>query len=88
MAQRVDRDIVGRAPGSFEGPLDPRDYWDAADLFERANGRLYLSADFALPRDLEPEAQIALAHAFAQELTADQRLPYTLAIHAGRSRRP
>jgi hypothetical protein len=28
----------------------PRDYWDAADLYERANGRLYVSADFALPR--------------------------------------
>jgi hypothetical protein len=25
---------------------DARDYWDAADLFERANGRLYLGADF------------------------------------------
>jgi hypothetical protein len=62
---------------------DARDYWDAADLFERANGRLYLSADVALPRDLEPEDQIALAHAFAQELTADERLPYTLAVHAG-----
>ena len=54
-----------------------------ADLFERANGRLYLSADFALPRDLEPEDKIALAHAFAQELAADERLPYTLAVHAG-----
>ena len=63
---------------------DPRDYWDAADLFERSNGRLYLSADFALPRDLEPEDQIALARAFAQELTAEQQLPYTLAVHAGR----
>ena len=62
---------------------DARDYWDAADLFERANGRLYLSADFALPRGLEPANQIALAHAFAQELTADERLPYTLAVHAG-----
>src|SRR5579871_5476074 len=29
---------------------DPRDYWDAADAHERANGRLYVSADFALPR--------------------------------------
>jgi hypothetical protein len=28
---------------------DPHQYWDAADVFERANGRLYLSADFALP---------------------------------------
>jgi hypothetical protein len=62
---------------------DPRDYWDAADLFERANGRLYLSADFALPRDLESGEQVALARAFAQELTAEERLPYTLAVHAG-----
>lgn len=62
---------------------DPRDYWDAADLFERANRRLYLSADFALPRGLEPDDQIALAYAFAQELTAVERLPYTLAVHAG-----
>ncbi len=63
---------------------DPGRYWDAADLFERANGRLYVSADFALPRDLDPEEQIALAHQFAEELTEEERLPYTLAIHGGR----
>jgi MobA/MobL family len=62
----------------------PSDYWDAADLYERANGRLYVSADFALPRDLATEDQIALARDFAQELTRDEALPYTLAIHAGR----
>jgi MobA/MobL family len=63
---------------------DPREYWDAADLYERANGRLYVSADFALPRDLSEEDEVALARSFAQELTAEERLPYTLAIHAGR----
>ena len=62
---------------------DPREYWDAADLYERANGRLYVSADFALPRDLDPKDPADLAHAFAQELTADERLRYTLAIHSG-----
>jgi MobA/MobL family protein len=65
---------------------DAREYWDAADLFERANGRLYLSADFALPRDLTPDDQVSLAHAFAQALTAEERLPYTLAIHSGHDR--
>jgi hypothetical protein len=60
------------------------DYWDATDLYERANGRLYISADFALPRELDSDDQIALAHAFAQELTGHEQLPYTLAIHAGR----
>ncbi len=61
----------------------PAAYWDAADLYERANGRLYVSADFALPCDLSTADQIELAHAFAQDLTAEERLPYTLAIHAG-----
>jgi hypothetical protein len=61
----------------------PREYWDAADVHERANGRLYVSADFALPRDLSREDQVALARGFAQELTKDSSLPYTLAIHAG-----
>ncbi len=62
---------------------DPPAYWDAADLYERANGRLYLSADFALPRGLDTDDQVALARAFAQELTEAEQLPYTLAIHAG-----
>jgi hypothetical protein len=65
---------------------DPRAYWDAADLYERANGRLYVSADFALPRDLSAEDQIALAREFAQALTKDESLPYTLAVHAGHDR--
>jgi MobA/MobL family len=65
---------------------DPSDYWDAADLHERANGRLYVSADFALPRELELDDQIALAREFARELTEQECLPYTLAIHGGRDK--
>ena len=63
---------------------DPREYWDAADLYERANGRLYVSADFALPRELSVDDQIAFAREFAHELTDEEHLPYTLAIHEGR----
>jgi hypothetical protein len=63
---------------------DPAAYWEAADLYERANGRLYVSADFALPRELSAEDQISLAREFAHQLTDEERLPYTLAIHAGR----
>jgi len=69
-------------PSWAEGDAD--EYWDAADLYERANGRLYVSADFALPRELTLEDQVALAHEFAQQLTADESLPYPLAIHSGR----
>ena len=63
---------------------DPQQYWEAADLHERANGRLFVSADFALPRDLDRESQVALASTFVHDLTSDEHLPYTLAIHAGR----
>jgi hypothetical protein len=63
---------------------DAGQYWDAADLYERANGRLYVSADFALPRDVTLDDQVSLAHEFAQQLTAAESLPYTLAIHSGR----
>ncbi len=62
---------------------DPASYWDAADMCERANARLYVSADFALPRELPLEDQIELAREFAHDLTAEERLPYTLAVHAG-----
>lgn len=63
---------------------DPAKFWNAADLFERANGRLYVSADFALPLGLEQDDQIALAREFTKDLTDQERLPYTMAIHAGR----
>ena len=63
---------------------DARVYWDSADLYERANGRLYISADFALPVGLDADDQSALASAFAHELTDQEQLPYTLAVHAGR----
>ena len=59
-------------------------YWDSADLYERANGRLYISADFALPVGLDTDDQSALASAFAHELTDEEQLPYTLAVHSGR----
>lgn len=54
---------------------EPRLYWDSADLYERANGRLYVSADFALPRDLNAADQIELARSFAHELTDKEQLP-------------
>ena len=64
---------------------NPSEYWDAADLSERANGRLYVSADFALPRDLSPEDQMALAHDLAQELAGHQEPHDNAAVHAPES---
>ena len=63
---------------------DAAAYWDSADLYERANGRLHISADFALPLGLDADDQSALASAFAHELTDEEQLPFRLAVHSGR----
>ena len=62
---------------------DPRKYWAAADAGERANGRLYREVEFALPRELNAAERVELATRFAEHLTGEERLPYTLAIHRG-----
>ena len=67
---------------------DPRTYWSASDEHERANGRLYREIQFALPNELSPEARRDLAGRFAEQLTREERLPYTLAIHKGTSPKP
>ena len=64
------------------------DYWDAADLYERANGQLYKEVEFALPVELSAEAQRELALDFTHQLTDAEQLPYTLAIHAGQGTNP
>ena len=78
----------GHMPGWAEAEAGGAAYWDAADLYERSNGRLYKSMDFALPLALDAEQQQALAVTFAHHLTDAEQLPYTLAIHAGQRREP
>lgn len=67
---------------------DARRYWDAADRHERANGRVYREVQFALPKELPERRQAALARLFARDLTAAERLPYTLSVHRGGGRNP
>ena len=66
----------------------PTAYWDAADLYERANGRLCKKLEFALPLALTEAERRELAVNFAHHLTDGERLPYTLALHAGEGRNP
>ena len=63
-------------------------YWDMADLYERANGRLFMRLEVALPLLLTAAAQRELAVGFARHLTDPERLPYTLALHAGGGTNP
>ena len=67
---------------------EPNDYWQAADAGERANGRLFREVEFALPVELDEGQRVELAREFAQQVTKDEQLPYTLAIHRGESRVP
>ena len=67
---------------------EPMTYWDAADLHERANGRLFQRVEVALPTALTAAEQRELAVGFARHLTDGEQLPYTLAIHAGEGTNP
>ena len=67
---------------------DPRAYWSAADEHERANGRLFVQVEFALPADLNERQQRDLARSFAADLTGQERLPYTMALHRGGGENP
>ena len=66
----------------------PKIYWEAADIHERANGRLFKQLEFALPRELSPEQQTELVTSFCRDLaqTKDGPLPYSFAIHKGHDR--
>lgn len=67
---------------------NPRAYWQSADLYERANGRLFKQLEFALPRELTAEQQKELAVSFVRGLTQtkDGPLPYSFALHKGHDR--
>ena len=61
---------------------DPRRLFVAADLYERANGRLFVHVWVALPNELAASERHVLVLAIAAALTK-AGLPYVYAIHAG-----
>ena len=67
---------------------DSLKYWSAADTHERINGRLYRSVMFALPVELDEGRRRDLSVMFAHDLTDEEKLPFTLAIHAGKEHNP
>ena len=78
---RFYSDSAGNIPEWAED--DPRGYWAAADAHERANGRLYRQAGFALPRELNAAEHVEWATRFSEHLPGAEWLPYTLAVHRG-----
>ncbi len=85
--QKDAAEIVHKESGNMPAWAKPesREYWQAADDYERANGRLFKQVEFALPRELTSGQQIELARTFCRELThcPDGPLPYSMAIHQG-----
>ena len=61
--------------------LKPQDYWRAADNHERANGRLYVQVEVALPVEFNFDQKKQLSYAFTQALAGKEKLPYTYALH-------
>jgi MobA/MobL family len=90
---RVDKEELvhaesGNMPAWAE--KNPALYWQSADLYERANGRLFQQVEIALPVELSGEKQIQLAQEFALALSATEAgpLPYSFAIHRGKGENP
>lgn len=66
-------------------------YWTQVDTFERKNGRLFISAEFSLPRELSVAARRELAREVCSRLARapdGQPLPYLMAIHLGQGTNP
>lgn len=66
---------------------DPLPLFAAADSYERANARLYVELEGALPVELDLERCVELTRAMADEV-AVAGLPFAWGIHAGRPPAP
>ena len=69
----------GNLPNFAEGK--PAEFWGAADIYERSNGRTCSSLVVALPKELNQAQRIELAEAFIAEFADRYRYPFTCAIH-------
>ncbi len=62
---------------------NPREFWLAADEFERANGSLYHELEFSLPRELDANDRLIAAREFVHSV-AGATFPYSFAIHGNK----
>ena len=69
----------GNMPNFAEGK--PAEFWEAADIYERSNGRTCSSMVVALPKELSQAQRIELAEQFISEFADSYRYPFTCAIH-------
>ena len=76
--ERLEATEAGNLPAWAQA--NPLEFWQAADLHERANGTTYREFEVALPRELAAADRLSLVREFiAQEL--GDRHAYQFAIH-------
>ena len=78
-SERIEFVKSGNMPNFAEGK--PAEFWRAADIYERSNGRTCSSLVVALPKELTVAQRIELAEAFIAEFADRYRYPFTCAIH-------
>ena len=65
---------------------DPIEFWQAADTFERANAKVYMEYEIALPNEFTPEQSKTLIETFLDKHIVPQQYPHSYAIHNVKSR--
>ncbi len=76
-AQELESTWSGNLP---KWAKSAKEFWEAADTFERSNGRVYTEVVIALPRELSKEKRIEVIGEFIGQEIGD-RFPYTVAVH-------
>ena len=65
---------------------DPIEFWQAADTYERANAKVYMEYEIALPNEFTPDQRKTLIETFLDKHIAPQQYPHSYAIHNVKSR--
>ena len=63
----------------------PDQFWEAAELYERKNGRTATSIVLALPKELTEQQRIELTEKIIEQFCDKYNFPYTAAIHNHKS---
>ena len=78
-SEKIEFVKSGNMPSFAEGK--PAEFWQAADWYERSNGRTCSSLVVAFPKELNTAQRIELAEQFIAEFADRYRYPFTCAIH-------
>lgn len=81
-AERHDGDLAYSESGNMPAWAadDPRKFWVAADVRERANATLYHEVEFALPCELTLDQQISAARENVRQICGDEH-PHSWGLH-------